>query len=176
VRGKPGELVLEVLATYATANLAVPQPGAPPGRRAAADAAAHAARCAQPVRRPALSAAALPAQPMRPARPTRASATSPATSSDFSDDLARSPRQRFVNRWRLEKKDPAAALSEPVKPITFWLDRNIPVKYRAAITAGVLEWNKAFEKIGFKNAIVVKVQPDDADFDTLDVGAPRCAG
>ena len=87
---------------------------------------------------------------------------------DFSDDLARTPTQRFVNRWRLEKKDPQAALSEPVKPITFWLDRTIPEKYREAMTAGVLEWNKAFEKIGFKNAVVVKVQPEDADFDTLD--------
>jgi Met-zincin/Domain of unknown function (DUF5117) len=89
---------------------------------------------------------------------------------DYSDDLARSPRQRVINRWRLDKKDPAAALSEPVKPITYWLDRNIPVKYRAAITAGVLEWNKAFERIGFKDAIVVRQQPDDADWDTLDAG------
>jgi hypothetical protein len=88
---------------------------------------------------------------------------------DYSDDVARTPRQRFVNRWRLEKKDAAAALSEPVKPITFWLDNSIPLKYRDAITRGVLEWNKAFEKIGFKEAIAVKVQPDDADFDTLDV-------
>src|SRR6185369_15396089 len=69
-----------------------------------------------------------------------------------------------------EKKDPGAPLSEPVKPIVFWLDRTIPVKYRASITAGVLEWNKAFERIGFKDAIRVEVQPDDADFDTLDFG------
>ncbi len=89
---------------------------------------------------------------------------------DFTDDLARTPRVRYVNRWRLEKKDPAAALSEPVRPITFWLDRTIPVKYREAMTRGILEWNKAFEKIGFKNAMAVQVQPDDADFDTLDVG------
>jgi len=89
---------------------------------------------------------------------------------DFSDDLARSPRQRYVNRWRLEKKDPSATLSEPAKPITFWLDRTIPLKYREAVTAGVLEWNKAFEKIGFKGALRVEVQPDDADFDTLDFG------
>jgi hypothetical protein len=89
---------------------------------------------------------------------------------DFSDDAARSPRERFVYRWRLEKKDPSAALSEPVRPITYWLDRSIPLKYRDAITRGILEWNKAFERIGFKNAIVVKVQPDDAAFDTLDAG------
>ncbi len=92
------------------------------------------------------------------------------TTDDFSDDLARQPRQRVVNRWRLDKQDPQAALSAPVKPITYWLDRNIPLKYRAAITAGVLEWNKAFEAIGFQNAIVVQQQPDDADWDTLDAG------
>ena len=89
---------------------------------------------------------------------------------DYTDDQSRSPRERFVNRWRLEKKDPAADMSEPVKPITYWLDRTIPLKYRDAITRGILAWNKAFERIGFKNAIVVKVQPDDPTFDTLDVG------
>ena len=89
---------------------------------------------------------------------------------DFSDDLQRTPRTRFVNHWRLDKKDADTALSEPFKPIVFWLDRSIPYKYRAPITAGVLEWNKAFEKIGFKNAIQVKLQPADADFDTLDFG------
>jgi hypothetical protein len=81
----------------------------------------------------------------------------------------RTPNRHYVNRWRLEKKDPAAALSEPVKPITFWLDRNVPVRYRDSITRGVLAWNDAFERIGFKNAIVVKQQPDDASFDTLDL-------
>jgi Met-zincin/Domain of unknown function (DUF5117) len=90
------------------------------------------------------------------------------TVQDFGDDLARTPRQRFVNRWRLEKKDPAAAVSEPVKPITYWLDNTIPLKYRDAISKGVLGWNPAFERAGFKDAVVVKVQPDDADFDTLD--------
>jgi hypothetical protein len=93
------------------------------------------------------------------------------TMADFTDDVARHPRQRFVSRWRLEKKQPDAALSEPVKPIVFWLDRTIPVKYREAITKGVLEWNKAFERIGFKEALVVKVQPEDAPFDTLDTHA-----
>jgi hypothetical protein len=87
---------------------------------------------------------------------------------DFADDDKLTPRVNYINRWRLEKKDPTAELSEPKKPIVFWLDRNIPEKYRATIIAGVLEWNKAFEKIGFKNAIEAKVQPDDADFDTLD--------
>ena len=74
-----------------------------------------------------------------------------------------------MNRWRLEKKDPAAALSEPKQPIVFWLDRNVPVEYRETVTAGVLEWNKAFERIGFKDAIRVELQPQDADFDTADL-------
>ncbi|MFD2452848.1 zinc-dependent metalloprotease [Ideonella paludis] len=87
---------------------------------------------------------------------------------DFSGDMKPNQRVHYITRWRLEKKDPQAALSEPVKPITYWLDRNIPVRYRAAVEAGVLEWNKAFEKIGFKNAVVAKQQADDADFDTLD--------
>lgn len=87
---------------------------------------------------------------------------------DFSGDMKPNQRVHYITRWRLEKKDPQAALSEPIKPITYWLDRNIPVRYRAAVEAGVLEWNKAFEKIGFKNAVQAKQQPDDADFDTLD--------
>ena len=55
---------------------------------------------------------------------------------DFSSDSPRVPVQRFVTRWRLEKKDPSAALSEPKQPIVYWLDRNIPEKYRAADPRG----------------------------------------
>ncbi len=78
------------------------------------------------------------------------------TVADFSDDLARNPRKRFVNRWKLEKKDPSAALSPPIRPITFWLDKSIPTGYRGTIQEGVLAWNKAFEAIGFEGAIEVK--------------------
>ena len=84
---------------------------------------------------------------------------------DFSDDSKFSPVRFYVQRWRLEKKDPNAAVSEPVKPITFWLSNEIPEKHREPIRLGILEWNKAFEKIGFRDAIVVQQQPDDADFD-----------
>ncbi len=87
---------------------------------------------------------------------------------DLSNDLKVNPRLHYVTRWRLEKSDPAAAMSEPKQPIVFWLDKNIPLQYRASVEAGILEWNKAFERIGFKNAVVAKQQPDDADFDTLD--------
>ncbi len=88
---------------------------------------------------------------------------------DFTSDIPRVPVQRYANRWRLEKKDPSAELSEPRQPIVFWLDRNIPVRYREPIKQGILEWNKAFERIGFKDAIRVENQPDNADFDTSDI-------
>jgi hypothetical protein len=88
---------------------------------------------------------------------------------DFTDDLKASPGVYNIWRWRLEKKDPAAALSEPVKPITYWVDRNIPLKHRQAVIDGILEWNKAFERIGFKIAIEARVQPDDANFETSDI-------
>ena len=87
---------------------------------------------------------------------------------DFSDDIKTFPEVYYVKRWRLEKKDPDAALSEPKQPIVYWLDRDIPEKYRDTVKAGILEWNKAFEKIGFKDALRVELQPENADFDTAD--------
>lgn len=79
------------------------------------------------------------------------------------------PYRDLVHRWNLVKKDPNAALSEPVTPITWWMENTTPVEWRETVKAGVLEWNKAFEKAGFKNAIVVKMQPDDADWDAGDI-------
>jgi hypothetical protein len=89
---------------------------------------------------------------------------------DFStsDDKFETSR-RYINRWHLEKQDPSAALSRPKQPIVFWMENTIPVQYRDAIRDGVLLWNKAFERIGFKDAIEVKQQPDDADWDAADV-------
>lgn len=75
----------------------------------------------------------------------------------------------MIHRWRLVKKDPNAAISEPVTPITWWIENTTPVEWRETIKEGVLAWNEAFEKAGFKNAMVVKVQPDDADWDAGDV-------
>ena len=88
---------------------------------------------------------------------------------NLEDDNKADQTIRYIQRWDLRKKDPSAALSEPVKPITFWLDNAIPVDYRDAVKRGVLMWNKAFEKIGFKNALEVKQMPDDADWDHADM-------
>jgi hypothetical protein len=87
---------------------------------------------------------------------------------DFSSDAKYTAMTHHVQRWRLEKKDPDAALSEPKQPIVFWIDRTVPEKYRSAVREGILEWNKAFERIGFRDAIVVKQQEADASFDTYD--------
>ncbi|MFP2996627.1 zinc-dependent metalloprotease [Spongiivirga sp. MCCC 1A20706] len=75
----------------------------------------------------------------------------------------------MIHRWNLVKKDPSAAVSEPVEPITWWIENTTPVEFRETIKEGVLRWNIAFEKAGFKNAMVVKVQPDDADWDAGDI-------
>jgi uncharacterized protein DUF4953/uncharacterized protein DUF5117 len=87
---------------------------------------------------------------------------------DFSRDLADDYWRRYINRWRLEKKDPAATVSEPVQPIVFYLDRTIPEAYRPYIKQGVEAWQRAFEEAGFKNAIVAKDAPDDPDWDPED--------
>ncbi|MBP6686789.1 MAG: zinc-dependent metalloprotease [Lacibacter sp.] len=75
----------------------------------------------------------------------------------------------MINRWHLKKKDPSAALSEPVEPITFWVENTTPVEYRAMVKAAGERWNEAFEKAGFKNAVVMKIMPDDATWDPADI-------
>ena len=79
------------------------------------------------------------------------------------------PYKDLIGKWNLRKKNPEEALSEPVKPITFWIENTTPYELRDFIKQGVLAWNVAFEAAGFKNAIEVKVQPDDADWDAGDI-------
>ena len=79
------------------------------------------------------------------------------------------PYRDVINRWHLVKKDPEAELSDPIEPITWWIENTTPVEWRPIIEAAALEWNKAFEKAGFTNAIAVKTQPDDADWDAGDL-------
>ena len=79
------------------------------------------------------------------------------------------PYRDLVNRWHLVKKDPSAAISEPVEPIVWWIENTTPEVFRETIREATLHWNKAFESAGFRNAVVVKVQPDDADWDAGDI-------
>jgi len=79
------------------------------------------------------------------------------------------PYQDVIKRWNLVKKDPAASISEPVEPIVWWIENTTPLEWRDTIKDAVLSWNSSFEKAGFKNAMVVKVQPDDAKWSAGDI-------
>ena len=79
------------------------------------------------------------------------------------------PYRDVINRWNLVKKNPEQAVSEPVEPITWWLENTTPLEFRELITQAALSWNDAFEAAGFRDAIVVKQQPDDADWDAGDI-------
>ncbi|MCH8501317.1 MAG: zinc-dependent metalloprotease [Aliidiomarina sp.] len=79
------------------------------------------------------------------------------------------PFNDVINRWNLVKKDPDAAMSEPVQPIVWWIENTTPVEWRDTVAEGILAWNKAFEAAGFINAIEVRVQPDDAEWDAGDI-------
>jgi hypothetical protein len=92
---------------------------------------------------------------------------------DFSSDGRDTTFVRYVNRWRLERADGSpwkegGKLVPPKKKIVFWIEKSVPDEYRAYVRAGILEWNKAFEKVGFRDAIEVR-QQEDEDFDPEDV-------
>ncbi|MBD2185743.1 zinc-dependent metalloprotease [Aerosakkonema funiforme] len=108
------------------------------------------------------------------------------TYQDFSKDDSRDLYVRYINRWHLQKQDistspptplpqgeasniPSPPLSPPKQPIVFWIENTVPLEYRDAIREGVLMWNKAFEKAGFKDAIQVRQMPDDAKWNPADV-------
>jgi len=88
------------------------------------------------------------------------------------DDLTSDKHANYrdvINRWDLQKKYPQAEVSEPVKPITWWIENTTPIKWRSTIKDAVLSWNSSFEKAGIRNAIEVKIQPDDADWSPDDI-------
>jgi len=90
---------------------------------------------------------------------------------DFGRPEHRAQERRFITKWRLEKKDPNAELSEPVKPIVYYVDRATPAWLVPFTIKGVEKWQKAFEAAGFKNAIIAKRQPtkaEDPNFDPED--------
>ncbi|MEO5904442.1 MAG: DUF5117 domain-containing protein, partial [Gemmatimonadaceae bacterium] len=91
---------------------------------------------------------------------------------DFGSDEQRSVERQYITRYRLEKNDPVAAMSEPVKPIVYYIDPATPKKWIPYVKAGVEEWQPAFEAAGFRNAIVAKDAPslsEDPDWSPEDV-------
>ena len=112
--------------------------------------------------------APLPATPMKPRQADQRVGYFTNGYRDLAVDTGGDRRTHLIQRWRLEKKDPGAALSEPREPIRAVMDRNIPPKWRGPVREGILEWNKAFERAGWRNAIVVEQQPDDADWSSVE--------
>ncbi len=86
---------------------------------------------------------------------------------DFATPIEEPITKRFIARHRLRKKDPSALVSEPVKPIVYYVDRGAPEPVRSALIEGARWWNQAFETIGYKDALRVEVMP--ADVDPMDV-------
>ncbi len=79
------------------------------------------------------------------------------------------PYKDLIHRWHLEKKDNKSMKSDPVEPITFWIENTTPKELRPIIKEACERWNSAFEYAGFTNAVVCKEQPDDADWDAGDI-------
>lgn len=92
-----------------------------------------------------------------------------ATQTEHMTTESSTPWKDMIHRWRLEKKDPDAAMSEPVQPIVWWIENTTPYEFREYIKTGVEKWNQAFEPLGFINAVQVKIQPDSAEWDAGDI-------
>lgn len=82
---------------------------------------------------------------------------------DYSTPVTEPIEKFFIIRHRLQKKNPNAAMSEPVKPIIYYLDNGTPEPIRTALMTGASWWNQAFEAAGYINAFQVKLLPEDAD-------------
>jgi len=82
---------------------------------------------------------------------------------DYGSDISEPIEKMVINRHRLFKKDPNAAMSEAVKPIIYYLDNGTPEPIRSALLEGARWWNQAYEAAGYKNAFQVEVLPDSAD-------------
>jgi len=82
---------------------------------------------------------------------------------DYASPFTGPIMKRWVVRHRLQKKDPSAALSDPVEPLVYYVDPGVPEPIRSALIEGASWWGRAFEAAGFRNAFQVKVLPSDAD-------------
>lgn len=88
---------------------------------------------------------------------------------DFTDNSDPQNFVRYITRWDLKKADPKAKVSPPEKPIIFYMEKTIPIHLRPIVRSGIEEWNRAFEKIGFDNAVEVRQQREEDEWDPEDV-------
>ncbi|HQY65682.1 MAG TPA: zinc-dependent metalloprotease [Pyrinomonadaceae bacterium] len=105
----------------------------------------------------------LPDDKYRPRRFDPRTGSIPISFYDYGTDINEDLEKRWILRHRLEKKDPSAAISEPVKPIVYYVDNGAPKAIQDALIEGASWWNQAFEAAGFRNAFHVRVLPPDAD-------------
>ncbi len=113
----------------------------------------------------------LPEKPMMPRRFDERVGYFTVRKIDYGADEQRAPQRAYITRWRLEKKDPGAEVSEPVKPIVYYVDPATPTKWVKWIKKGIEDWQPAFEAAGFKNAIIAKEAPskeEDPNWDPED--------
>lgn len=161
----PGSVRVDAVHTYTVAPMPMPTlPGMPvmPPMQAARSASLNVA----------YSIVQLPREPMRPRLLDDRVGYFSVSRTDFGDGVQEARRERVITRWRLEKKDPQAALSEPVKPIVWYIDRATPTALVPYVKKGVEAWNAAFEAAGFKNAVQARPYPtaeEDPEFDPEDV-------
>lgn len=118
----------------------------------------------------------LPRVPMRPRIADARAGFFTVSRVNYGLDVLKAQSETFIRRWRLEPKDPAAyargELVEPVKPIVYYLDPATPTRWRSYMKQGVEDWQRAFEKAGFRNAIIALDAPDaesDPDWDPEDI-------
>jgi hypothetical protein len=112
----------------------------------------------------------LPEKPMTPRRWDERLGYFSIAQVDFGTTEQRSADRSYISRWRLEKKDPSAALSEPVKPIVYYVDPGTPEQWKPWVRKAILDWQPAFEAAGFKNAIIAMDPPaNDPDWSPEDV-------
>jgi hypothetical protein len=167
VKAFPSNIETKVLATYRPGGSEGPMgPGTPPGRRGGdSDAPGVTAVIHH-------SMVKLPDEPMKPRRGDDRVGFFNVSFQNYGN-LAKQEVEEisYITRWRLEKKDPKADVSEPKKPIVYYIGREVPAKWRPYVKKGVEAWQPAFEKAGFKNAIVAKDPPsprEDPDWDAED--------
>jgi hypothetical protein len=112
----------------------------------------------------------LPERPMMPRRWDERVGYFSIAQVDFGTTEQRSADRTYIARYRLEKKDPTAALSEPVKPIVYYVDPATPEQWKPWVRKAILDWQPAFEAAGFKNAIIAMDPPaNDPDWSPEDV-------
>jgi hypothetical protein len=112
----------------------------------------------------------LPEKPMVPRRWDERVGYFSISQVDFGTTEQRSADRTYISRYRLEKKDPNAALSEPVKPIVYYVDPATPEQWKPWVRKAILDWQPAFEAAGFKNAIIAMDPPaNDPDWSPEDV-------